>query len=698
MNFNPTALSFFSLITISLLTLPSSAEPVPLSSGIPALSSQAGANPASKALDDLANFTHTTATDPNPTWQVLLPDYFAFDVIEAFNREASDGITNCCGSRFRDITIQVVDFTGDVTTDFTGGTVVHSSELLNPENVFSNSNNADGPVSLTTDAGGAFGNMIRIIRTPDPDLSGTGGLGNTDEAAVLSLDLVTADGLLKALQMTPANLDSEGNHFVPSSTMIGDSIGTLIFVSGSVEVATFTLVAGEGDTNNSLYTIGGPNNDQILVNSDLSVLDNVDHTVRIIASADGEDAFETSFPFTITGDTDDDGLPDSWEMMFGVLADFTTGGNADGDGLTDEEEFVADTDPSKADSDDDGVDDDVELADGTDPRDPDSDNDGLNDGDEKAAGSDPFLIDTDGDSLTDSDEVNIHGSSPILSDTDSDGFDDSVEVVRGSNPSDPNSVPEIGTSIPLETGIVAQSSQLGGFGPGNALDDVVNFTATSGSDANPTWQVLLPEAFSFGIVEIFNRSSSGGTTDCCPSRLRDITVEIVQFDGDVSTDFTGGTVLFTSELLNPENLIGGGTNTAGPVSLIVDAEGATGNMLRIRRTVDSDLSGTGGAGNADEGSVLSMDLVTAEVSAGGGTQLAITDISYDPNDQMVSLTWASKPNRTYGVFFWYDLITFDSDVNDNVASTGDATTFTFTTPDSNAKQLFFRVVEVPSGG
>ena len=77
-------------------------------------------------------------------------------------------------------------------------------------------------------------------------------------------------------------------------------------------------------------------------------------------------------------------------------------------------------------------------------------------------------------------------------------------------------------------------------------------------------------------------------------------------------DFTGGTVTFDSGLLNAKNVIGGGTNTSGPVSLAAAPGGAVGNMIRIIRTRDDDLSGSGGLGNADEASVLSMDLVTAD--------------------------------------------------------------------------------------
>ena len=166
--------------------------------------------------------------------------------------------------------------------------------------------------------------------------------------------------------------------------------------------------------------------------------------------------------------------------------------------------------------------------------------------------------------------------------------------------------------IDLAAGTATQSTQLGGFAATNATDAVVNFTHTLNSDTNPTWQVLLGESYAFDAIEAFNRASSDGALDCCPSRFRDISIQVVNFVGDPALDFTGVTVTFDSGLLNPENILGGGTDSSGPVSLSAAPGGAVGNMIRIVRTIDDDLSGTGGVGNADEGRVLSMDLVTAD--------------------------------------------------------------------------------------
>lgn len=97
------------------------------------------------------------------------------------------------------------------------------------------------------------------------------------------------------------------------------------------------------------------------------------------------------------------------------------------------------------DSDNDGIPDDVELRLGLNPNDPtdavaDFDNDGLNNRQEVQAGTDIRNPDTDGDRLSDGQEVNQYRTNPLLADTDGDGVSDGLEVQAGSNPLNPASV------------------------------------------------------------------------------------------------------------------------------------------------------------------------------------------------------------------------------------------------------------------
>ncbi|MDA7881751.1 hypothetical protein N9A94_05550 [Akkermansiaceae bacterium] len=128
-------------------------------------------------------------------------------------------------------------------------------------------------------------------------------------------------------------------------------------------------------------------------------------------------------------DSDDDGMPDFWEVLYSLNPndDSDAGGNLDEDTLTNLEEYNAGTFPNNSDSDDDGSDDDDELTNGTDPTNPDSDFDGLEDGIEDHSGT-----------FTDEEST---GTDPQNIDTDNDGYDDGAEVELLSDPTDGDSTP-----------------------------------------------------------------------------------------------------------------------------------------------------------------------------------------------------------------------------------------------------------------
>jgi hypothetical protein len=133
------------------------------------------------------DFTHTAAGQNLPaTWEVNLGTNYGLERIVLFNR--GDG---CCGSRLRDITVRILSADGSATN--------YTSALLNPENTLGGGG-INGPASLSLNltqltGGLVIGGRVRITRTPDPDLSGTGGQGNADEANVLSLGEVQVFGL-----------------------------------------------------------------------------------------------------------------------------------------------------------------------------------------------------------------------------------------------------------------------------------------------------------------------------------------------------------------------------------------------------------------------------------------------------------------------------------------------------------------------
>lgn len=128
--------------------------------------------------NNLADFTHTLGTDTSPFWQVTLTNEMSIFSIVLFNR------TSCCGSRLRDITIEIL------STNSSGLVTNFTSALLNPENTGFTYPNGPASISnnLVTLTGGPIsGRIVRVRRTPDPDLSGSQNQGNADEANVLSL-------------------------------------------------------------------------------------------------------------------------------------------------------------------------------------------------------------------------------------------------------------------------------------------------------------------------------------------------------------------------------------------------------------------------------------------------------------------------------------------------------------------------------
>jgi len=124
-------------------------------------------------------------------------------------------------------------------------------------------------------------------------------------------------------------------------------------------------------------------------------------------------------------DTDQDGMPDDWEIEHGLDPN--------------------NPDDAYEDPDDDGLTNLDEYHHGTDPRDSDTDDDGMPDGWEVQYDFDPTDAsdaseDADNDGLTNLEEYQ-YGTNPRASDTDGDGYSDYDEIQSGTDPNDPNSYP-----------------------------------------------------------------------------------------------------------------------------------------------------------------------------------------------------------------------------------------------------------------
>jgi hypothetical protein len=166
----------------------------------------------------------------------------------------------------------------------------------------------------------------------------------------------------------------------------------------------------------------------------IQILDTVLTDAQIQTQFDAE---KTQFGLM---DTDGDGMPDWWEIRYGLNPNVNDANlDLDSDGLTNLQEFQK----------------------GTLPNNPDTDGDGIKDGAETGTGvwvsatdtgTDPLNADTDGDGLKDGVETNTGkfvsasdtGSNPLMKDTDGDGWDDFGEVSSSSDPNDPKSQPSVG--------------------------------------------------------------------------------------------------------------------------------------------------------------------------------------------------------------------------------------------------------------
>lgn len=145
-----------------------------------------------------------------------------------------------------------------------------------------------------------------------------------------------------------------------NSIGLNQTVGTLT-ATPNPNAVTYSLVSGPGSDDNSKYTIGGANGDEIQANVDFSTFTEETHTIRVRGEL-GSTIIEQVYTFSILEDFDADNLSDAFELQYVGNLSLLTGllsgpgpgsntGNYDGDSLVDREEFLYGYDPTNHDYD-----------------------------------------------------------------------------------------------------------------------------------------------------------------------------------------------------------------------------------------------------------------------------------------------------------------------------------------------------------
>jgi hypothetical protein len=147
---------------------------------------------------------------------------------------------------------------------------------------------------------------------------------------------------------------------------------------GSKRSFSFSAISSEGTS-----TTLNVNTQELEQNGKIEVIANLKFpiiqaeqpaNITLVATSTDDPAIKNSAraTFCVSGDTDQDGLPDLWEDQNGLNKNSQKDAlqDKDKDTLTNKEEFLNHTNPAQSDSDGDGITDNIELATGTNPHDP----------------------------------------------------------------------------------------------------------------------------------------------------------------------------------------------------------------------------------------------------------------------------------------------------------------------------------------
>jgi hypothetical protein len=222
--------------------------------------------------------------------------------------------------------------------------------------------------------------------------------------------------------------------------------------------------------------------------------------------------------------------------------------------------------------------------------------------------------------------------------------------------------------------------------------------ANPGTQSDFKWKMFGPDGFmeivlnSFGAMRLFHNYTEGGSGDLQPN------TDIGIADGDrlklvyeynIDTDTIEVTYSLNDD---PEVAFYSGGGIDGPIGDIIT------NFVEVENF-------KWGSDQATEiiSAIDSWNLVDPVVPPEPGPLVLSAD--HDPAEDTFRFTWNSEPGKVYGIYWSFDLVNWDADVSDSIASQGTTTTYPIvedpaepnpgTTPDGPPRVIFFRVEEQP---
>jgi hypothetical protein len=409
----------------------------------------------------------------------------------------------------------------------------------------------------------------------------------------------------------------------------------------------------------------------------------------------------------VPSDTDADGLPDWWEVQYGLSPTDANGdngptGDPDKDGLTNAQEYAAHTNPKAADTDGDGLTDSDELTRGTKPTVADTDNDGLSDGAEVKLGTNPLLSDTDGDTIPDGVEVDL-GTNPLdpLSGPPASAFlvlqlkfdGDTVDSATPPNTASLLGTPEFVTDTPSGSGQALSFT---------ANDMGVTVDANDSLAANPFtlcyWAKPTSGQEGNGLERLTSRS--GDNFETAIGNAAGVGGGVP----DLTLSYYAGAWIKTTAALKSNEWAHVAWRNRGPgaqdLDLFVNGRlvytgagvpaGRPGNGLMNIGTRHNQTEGFEGL--MDDVRLYRAPLKSSDIAALVG--FSITNIVRATNGSSVKLTFTSQPSRTYAVEYAADVgATNWTALTETLASGGSSTSYT-NTATANLPSAFYRVRNV----